>query len=344
MGTGPEAHGTEPPTPVAPTPGPSARRARFGLGLRMFVSAVLLAVLVSKIDFEGAMPRDRHLDTILYFAAAVLTATIGIVLSAWRWQRVLEAFGAHVPLAQLTNHYFAGQFLGNVLPSTIGGDVLRVSRSAKTIDSTETAFAAVALERLTGFLALPLLCLVGFALDPSLLESRTAWVALLVSGVTLAALGVIVYLAGHPRVAGRFREHESWMRFIGAAHDGIEHLRGHPRAALGVLGTALVYQVSVLVTVGFIVLTLGADVPAVAVIAFVPVVAMAQVVPISLSGLGVREGMLVLLLHPLGVSNGQAIGIGLLWYLVMLLVSLLGAPSFAVGGRRRSHRRADARR
>ena len=63
---------------------------------------------------------------------------------------------------------------------------------------------------------------------------------------------------------------------------------------------------------------------------------------ISLSGLGVREGMFVLLLHPLGVSNGQAIGIGLLWYLTMLLVSLLGAPAFAVGNRQ--HSRHFARR
>jgi len=43
--------------------------------------------------------------------------------------------------------------------------------------------------------------------------------------------------------------------------------------------------------------------------------------------------MFVLLLHPLGIPNGQAIGIGLLWYLTMLLVSLLGAPAFAVGHR-----------
>ena len=81
------------------------------------------------------------------------------------------------------------------------------------------------------------------------------------------------------------------------------------------LGTALIYQVSVVLTVGFVILTIGAPVPVGAVIAFVPVVAMAQVIPISLSGLGVREGMFVLLLHPLGIPNGQAIGIGLLWYL-----------------------------
>jgi uncharacterized protein (TIRG00374 family) len=312
-----------------------ARRARFGFGLRLLVSAVLLAILVTRIDFDSAFPKDRHLSTIAFFVGAVLLATVGLVLSAWRWQRVLDAFGVHAPLRALTGHYFAGQFVGNVLPSTIGGDVLRVSRSAKSIGSGETAFAAVALERLTGFLALPLLCIVGFAVDPALLESGTAWIALLISGIALAALALILFLAGHPRVAGRFRDHENWMRFVGAVHQGIAALRADPRAALGVLGTALLYQVSVVATVGCIVLTLGVDLPPGAVLAFVPAVAMAQVVPISLSGLGIREGMLVLLLHPepLGVPTGQAIGIGLLWYLTMLLVSLLGAPAFAVGSR-----------
>jgi uncharacterized membrane protein YbhN (UPF0104 family) len=133
------------------------------------------------------------------------------------------------------------------------------------------------------------------------------------------------------------------MRFIGAAHTGVERLRADPRAAMSVLGTAVIYQVSVVLTVGFVILTLDADVPVGAVLAFVPVVAMAQVVPISLSGLGVREGMFVLLLHPLGVSNGQAIGIGLLWYLTMLLVSLLGAPAFTVGNREPSTVGADTR-
>jgi glycosyltransferase 2 family protein len=306
------------------------------LGLRMVVSAVLLAILVSKIDFEGAFPKHRHLATLIYFACAVLMATLGIVLSAWRWQKVLAAFGSVVPLRSLTGHYFAGQFVGNVLPSTIGGDVLRISRSSKNIGSTETAFAAVALERLSGFVALPLLCFLGFAINPSLLDSDTAWVALLVSGITLAALGVILLLAAHPKAAGRFEDRENWMRFIGATHTGVERLRADHRAALSVLATAIIYQVSVLLTVGFVILTLGVDLPVGAVLAFVPVVAMAQVVPISLSGLGVREGMFVLLLHPLGVSNGQAIGIGLLWYLTMLLVSLLGAPAFAVGSRKQS--------
>jgi hypothetical protein len=78
---------------------------------------------------------------------------------------------------------------------------------------------------------------------------------------------------------------------------------------------------------------LGVSVPDASVLAFVPAVAMAQVLPISLSGLGIREGLLVLLLHPLGVPTGKAIGVGLLWYGMTLIVSLLGAPLFAVGHR-----------
>jgi uncharacterized protein (TIRG00374 family) len=328
-------------TEVAHVPG---RGARLKLALRILVSAALLAYLIDKIDFDKVAPRDSHLSTLAWLGLALATAAIGIVLSAWRWQRVIEAFGVHVPIRRLTAHYFAGQFVGNVLPSTIGGDVLRVSRSAKDIGTTETAFAAVALERLTGFLALPVLCLLGFVLEPSLVDSDRAWVALLVAGITLAALGTILLLAGHPKAAGRFRDNENWTRFIAAVHEGVDHLRADHRHVAGVLGTAFVYQISVVATVGFLSLSLGTGVPFGAIVGFVPVVAMAQVLPISLSGLGVREGMLVLLLTPLGVSNGHAVGLGLAWYATMLLVSLPGAPAVAVGHRHHATDRVDASR
>lgn len=65
-------------------------------------------------------------------------------------------------------------------------------------------------------------------------------------------------------------------------------------------------------------------------LAFIPVVAIAQVLPISVGGLGLREGALVLLLQPLGVSAAKATALGLLLYALNMVVSLLGAPAFAV--------------
>ncbi|HZJ25752.1 MAG TPA: lysylphosphatidylglycerol synthase transmembrane domain-containing protein [Acidimicrobiia bacterium] len=320
-------------TEAATQPAPARSRRWWLLAIRVTVSIALLAVLVSRLNIDSVLPRQRHLSTLGWLAAAIATALIGIALSAWRWQRVLAVFDVPVRLRILLSHYLAGQFVGNVLPSTIGGDVLRVTRGTRTTGSSSTAFASVALERLTGFVALPLLCVIGFALQPSLLGEDHAWIALAISGGTVFALTVILVLAGSPRIAGRFREHENRMRFIGAVHIGVDRMRARPRLVSAVLGTAIIYQASTVLTVWFAARTLGVDVPTAAIIAFVPAVAMAQVVPVSVGGFGVREGMLALFLTPLGVSTGRAVGIGLLWYFIMLVVSLAGAPAFAVGHR-----------
>ena len=221
-----------------------------------------------------------------------------------------------------------------MLPSTIGGDVLRVSRASATTGSSTVAFGSVVLERLTGFVALPLLVFSGFAVRPSLLDVDRAWIALLIAGITLVLLVIVLFLAGHPRIAGRFAEHENWMRFIGAVHVGIDRLRREPHQIFPVLGTAIVYQLSVVVTVALIFRTLDLPVPLAAIFAYVPAVSMLQVLPLSFNGLGVREGALVLFLTPWAVSSAQAIAAGLLWFLATLIVSSLGAPAFAVGQRR----------
>jgi uncharacterized protein (TIRG00374 family) len=315
-----------------------ARRAGPGwkFWLRIGISGALLVVLVLNVpDLDGAIPSTHHWRTVLLLSAALLVTFVGVVLSAWRWQRVLAVFEHDVPLRTLTSHYLAGLFVGNVLPSTIGGDVLRVARVSNDVGSTTVAFASVALERLTGFLALPLLVLFGFVLRPSLLDADHAWVAVLVGGISLGVLALVLFAAGHPRIAGRFSDNTNWTRFIGAIHLGVDNMRRHPRHAVSVLVTALVYQASVIVGVALIFRTLDLPVPIAAAFAYVATVAMVQVLPLSFNGLGVREGMLVLLLRPLGATQAQAIAAGLLWFTSMLVVSMLGAPAFAMGNRKR---------
>src|SRR4030081_1442525 len=209
-----------------PEVAPARSRAGWIRGLRFVVSAGLLAFVVSKIDFADMVPQNRSLPgTIAFLVAGIALMGFSLVLAAWRWQKVLDVFNVHVPLRRLVSHYFAGQFVGNVLPSTVGGDVLRVTRSARDIGARDVAFASVVLERLTGFVALPLLLFVGFLARPELFTAPHAWIALATAGATVGALALIIVVAGHPNVAGRFTEHENWMRYIGAIHTGIDRLR-----------------------------------------------------------------------------------------------------------------------
>lgn len=301
--------------------------------LRVAASAVMLALLLPRIHLPSLLPRSHHADTLAYLMFGLVATLGGLVLSAWRWQRVLSVLEVPARLGGLVSHYLAGQFVGNFLPTTIGGDVLRVSRLSASAPGA-ASFASVVLERLTGWIVLPLLTLAGLALRPSLLRLGLASrLALVLASGTLVLLAALLVVAGSRRLAGRFAANEGWTRFIGAVHLGVDSLRRRPGAAAGVLGVATVYQLSTVVAVYLATRALGLHLPMAAVLAFAPAVAIAQVLPLSLNGLGLREGAFVLFLGPLGVAAGQAIAIGLLVYAMTLAVSLLGAPAFAVGGR-----------
>jgi uncharacterized membrane protein YbhN (UPF0104 family) len=290
------------------------------------------------MHLPSLLPPGHHGDTVVFLILGLLTTLAGIVLSAWRWQRVLAVFDAETRLPNLVSHYLAGQFVGNFLPSTIGGDVLRISRLSNSSDVPNTSvFASVVIERLTGWIVLPLLTLLGLLLRPSLLQLGVAsQLAVALSLGTLLLLAGIVAAAGSRRMAGRFAANEGWTRFIGAVHLGVDSLRRRPRAAAGIIGVATVYQLSPVLAAWFATRALGLHLPMMALLAFTPVVAIAQVLPLSLNGLGIREGAFVLFLGPLGVSTGQAVAVGLIVYALTLAVSLLGAPAFAVGGRSRA--------
>jgi glycosyltransferase 2 family protein len=318
----------------------SRRRRHVVLAARVGVSLVMLGVLYWRLpDFEWSalIPRWTS-QTALWLAAALGLTLLAIVLSALRWQQVLHALGLHARLRRLVPLYFAGQFVSNVLPTTVGGDVLRVSRLSKDNGDPADTFASVVLERLSGWLVLPLLTFFGLAVNPGLRDlGRATLLALVIAVGTLASLVAVLVLADHQRVGGRFRTAEGWTRFVGAVHLGIGKLRHHPVAALGVLGAGLAYQFVLCLAALMAAAALGlGDMGLTPLLAFLPAVLIAQVLPIGIAGLGIREAAFVIFLTPLGVPPEQAIALGLMLYLLNLVVSLIGVPSFAVGGRART--------
>jgi len=303
---------------------------------RLLASVGMLAYLLTRFtrfDLASLLPRWQP-STVAWLVAGLLFTLFGIVLATVRWQRVIVGLDLRDRLSSLLSHYLAGLFVGNFLPSTIGGDVLRITRLSADTGDSPTSFASVILERLSGWIVLPLLTLIGLAIHPALLHLGTASrLALFLAVGALLLLGLIVALGVSPQLGGRLAHNGGWLRFIGAIHLGMERFRRQPGAAAVVLGVSCAYQLVVIVAAWTAAHALGLHVGITVLLAFMPAVAMAQVLPISVSGLGLREGALVLLLQPLGVSPQHAIALGLVVYGLNLAVSLLGAPAFAVGNR-----------
>jgi glycosyltransferase 2 family protein len=297
----------------------------------------MFAILITRVDFSTILP-DWDLSTVGWLVVALVVTLIGILLASIRWQRVMFALDLRSRMSRLLSTYLAGLFISNFLPTTIAGDALRVSRISSDTGEAPRTFASVVLERMTGWVVLPVLSLLALLINPSLLHlpggATPIRVAIIVSVTTLALLFAVLAAVGHPRLGGRLTSQAGWKRFSGAIFLGLDRFRQRPRVAAQAVAAGIAYQLAVISAAFAAGHALGLGVGWTAFMAFMPVVAIVQTLPFpTIGGLGLREGALVLFLAPLGVSQSHAVALGLMVYGINLTVSLLGAPSFAVGRR-----------
>src|SRR5438067_8721718 len=139
------------------------RRKQLLLALRLFASVGMLAYLLTRFTrfHLGSLLPRWHTSTLAWLVVGLVLTLVGIVLATFRWQRVIIGLDLRDRLSTLLSHYLAGLFVGNFLPSTIGGDVLRITRLSADTGDPPASFASVVLERLSGWIVLPLLTLVG---------------------------------------------------------------------------------------------------------------------------------------------------------------------------------------
>src|SRR5215213_496515 len=164
----------------------------------------MLAVLVPRIHLASLFPSPQ-LSTLGWLAGGLIVYTVAVFLSTVRWAQVLEALDLRSEMKPLLSHTLAGMFVSNFLPSTVGGDVLRVTRLSAANGQRQTSVASVVVERLTGFLVLPFITLVALFGNPTLLHlGRASRLSLTLALGTLAALAVILMLVSSAKVGERF--------------------------------------------------------------------------------------------------------------------------------------------
>ncbi len=309
--------------------------ARTMITLRVVATVAMVTWLATRLRLSPLHGLDWRAGSLGWLAAMVGVTVVGVVLSALRWQRVLSALEVPARTMALVPLYLASLFVGNFLPSTIGGDVLRVSRLASARGDTARALASVTLERLTGWLVLPVLTMAGLLANPGLgrIAPGATRLALGLAVVTVSLLVVILGLVSSARFGRSLARSHGWRRFTGSVHLGLERLRKAPGLSFEVLTVGFAYQLVVVLAAFLGAKALGIGISWTATLAFFPVVAIVQVLPLTVGGLGTREAALIFFLHPFGVPEAHAFALGLLVYLVNLGVSLIGAPAFVVGAR-----------
>ena len=216
---------------------------RASLGLRIVASAAMLAVLLTRFPATDLQrwPNWRS-ESWLWMVASLAATLTAFCLASIRWLEVCRTLGKPQKFLDVLNYFVAGQFVGNFLPTTVGGDILRVSRMGAQIRDHSSAFASVVIERLTGWLVLPLITLLAFVFNPGLVSTKGGKAALGLAIGTLVLLSLTIYLAEHPRFGGRLSGDSSVTRALAAVHRGLKIYRQAPGTMLRLLAVAVAFQ------------------------------------------------------------------------------------------------------
>lgn len=296
--------------------------------VRLAVGLAALALLFSRFSITEALTR---LDTVSWplVAVALGLGALGVVLSAYKWFALVNSDGGGVAYPLLLRLYFEGIFFNNFLPTSIGGDVHRAYQLGKHTDDKAASLATVVVERLTGLIALVGFAIGGTVLARDLLGSIPGLVpaVALISILTLAATVVMFNPKAAHWAALPFRG----LRLIKIA-DKVEAAAGAVAAfkqrkktlATALLTSALFNVILIAQLYVLVAATGGGSVPLSALAGSVPLVVLAANVPVSIGGLGIQEGGLVLVLSELGLISSQALSVALLSRLTLLLLALYG--------------------
>jgi uncharacterized protein (TIRG00374 family) len=299
------------------------------VALQIVVSVGVLALLLWQIDLQQTVDiiRDSHWG---YVVGSFLIFLGTTWLMAWRWGALLAAKGIHEPFSWLLRMYFVSYAAGQVLPTAVGGDAVRIiEHSRRRPDAKATAAGAVFMERVIGSAATLILAAVGLAVAAGRYEgARLLFVLEVVFVAAMILLGLMLFsrrlgetLERRLFPLGRRVKLEKPLRSL---YWAMHEYRLSPGVLTVVLGVTVVSQFMRVIAIWLCGEAVGADVSPVVYIILGPLLFLVQMVPFTLNGLGVREAFFVVFLGRFDVPEDVAFAAGFLFYAVSVATSIPG--------------------
>jgi len=296
--------------------------------LKIALSLILIAIVVRAFDVRGVAAQFMKVDAATLLLATVVALAITL-LHAGRWLAVIGASNHRLGFRTALQVVWIGHFFNQVLPSSVGGDAMRVWCAYRAGLGFGIAAGTVIIDRVLTLVSLLLLTAAGLPwLFDIVLDPVARWALSTVIGAGLAGFAVFLAIVRLPRFALRWRAVRSLLDLAALARK----VFFRARYALPVI------LLSVLSFAGFAFIVfcfaraMQLNVTLMDCVLLVPPVILVTVVPVSIAGWGVREGAMVVAFGFLNVPASAAFAVSVLFGLTLAVASLPGSLFWWLGG------------
>jgi glycosyltransferase 2 family protein len=293
--------------------------------VRVLVTLTILGYLASRIDMREAARAMVSVDPWHVLAVLALVALDrGVMI--WRWVLLLRATDTPVSARSAAWIFLVSSFVGSFLPAGVGGDAARAWALSRRTERGSEAVASVAVDRLLGIVALGLLGALGSLLWVQQAEAglRPAAFAagLLAAAGSLAALWLDRLV--RRLMPASWRQRRAGGRLLRLV-DAVAFYRGVPAVLGSVLALSVAVQLLRILQAYLLGRGLGIDVAFAYYLVFMPIGLLMLLLPVSVSGFGVPQGVIVWLLRPRGVPDPLSFALSTLIILTGMAGNLPGA-------------------
>ncbi|HEX5080139.1 MAG TPA: lysylphosphatidylglycerol synthase transmembrane domain-containing protein [Geminicoccaceae bacterium] len=303
--------------------------------LRVVVSLLLVAALAFYVDLGqvGRILASSRPDLVVCLVAL---ATSLRLLSAYRWFVLLRTGRPDLSLMRIVRISFVSVFAGTFLPGGIGGEAVRIYGAARASSDLALAFSSAVVERAFGLFALLVMVATGLSLGPPGLPHVLRTWAL--AGLLGLAAGAWLMMAHRPRA--RITAWLSRWPILAPVNNRLRKLydRMDLFAGSSVLTSSFllsfVLQFARVLAAFVAARALHVDVPFASLLVVVPAGMLVSSIPVSIGGLGLREGTMVSLLGMVGVAPAAGLALSVLMLAAGFVSTLPGAIFLA---QRRAH-------
>lgn len=304
--------------------------------VKIAVSAAIMYFLLRNMDLKAFWQTFSSVQPLAVVFVALLII-FNQSVSSYRWSVILKK-DMDVSYLRLLSIYFVGMFFNNFLPTMVGGDVVKGYYLYKHSRKGDVALASIFMDRYSGFTALMVITSLALIPGYALIKGTPlpGFFALLIGG--FVAMSLVIWVGPLHSWAMRLANKVHFYginRKIDTFYRVLMSYKRHSDILVKAFICSVIVQCGVMI--GYYVLGkgLGMDIPLAYYFLFIPLTTAISMLPISLSGLGIREGAFVFLFAMAGATKEQALTLSLMWFAVGVFVSIIGGIEYIrMGGKK----------
>jgi len=285
------------------------------------ISGLLLYFSLRGVNFDALVERLNRLDPAwLLFAVGIMASQL-LLLSA-RWRQITISCGTDMGFAGTLQINFIAAFFNQVLPSTVGGDGVRIWFAARRGAGWANATYSVLLDRIFGVFVLALVVAASLPWTLQMIREPVPRAVLLVLVCGAIAGPLLVLLAGTH--FDRWLRQWAITRHVAAAAEAAAKICRSLRSAAIVVGCSIMIHLLTVSVAWCCAKAVAAPVGFTHILFLIPPVLLIATVPISIAGWGVRESSMMAAFAYAGLAESDGLTLSILFGAVSLVIGIIG--------------------